>query len=191
MKDTRKRPGSEVPATEAAGKRVRLSPEECSGGGEGVVDSAEESFVDEESVMEVMKLLEEELCRSATESVNVGSPVDEIMKQPSMKTYSSPVMTTTSSSMCSSCCSFVTESCGASFSDSGSTVMADVDVSGISILFDQLTGIDEWTTAAKAAEADDEDWWWLEAEDGSSGEIVDQCDDGDDEEWMERVLSCV
>ncbi|KAK9102558.1 hypothetical protein Sjap_019812 [Stephania japonica] len=175
MKDTRKRQESEVPATEVAVKRVRLPPEECGGGcgggggGVGVVDSAEEySFVDEESVMEVMKLLEEELCRSTTESINGGSPVDETMKQPSMISYSSPLMTSSSSSsssfsMCSSSCSLMmTESCGASFSDSGSTVMADVDASGISILFDQLTGIDEWTAAAKATE--DEDWWWPEAE---------------------------
>ncbi|KAJ4959176.1 hypothetical protein NE237_026287 [Protea cynaroides] len=109
MKEVRKRRESED-VFEVVGKRPRTPEAE---------DQDEEELllagfsVKEETLMQVMKVLEEEISCSA-------NPSSSVMFSPSS--------------------SFVTingneESCGPSFSDSASTVMASIDMGGISISY--------------------------------------------------------
>ncbi|XP_043705216.1 uncharacterized protein LOC122655030 [Telopea speciosissima] len=115
MKQLRERAEFEIPV-EVIGKRPRtpaLSELEDEDDEEMLLA---EFFVEEETLMQVMKVLEEEINCSANANNGVSAM------------YSPPFS------------SFVTingneESCGPSFSDSSSTVMASFDISGINISY--------------------------------------------------------
>ncbi|KAF8393534.1 hypothetical protein HHK36_021778 [Tetracentron sinense] len=171
MDESRKRPGHDD-SGEVIGKRPRapaISDDD---------DFFSGVFIEEERVEEVMKALEEEISYPATTSTNPSS---------------SPVMFPLASS-------FVTingneESCGPSFSDSASTVMASIDMGGISISYlmgpteDASGGTVDFPATENGSWVleEEKEWLWPEV-----GEVPGDCDGGDsDDERLERFLGGV
>ncbi|KAJ4949969.1 hypothetical protein NE237_026801 [Protea cynaroides] len=181
MKEIRKRPETEV-SDEMVGKRPRtpsLSEAE---------DEYEEELllagllVDEATLMEVMKVLEKEI--SCPANANNSNPSSSVMYSPSS--------------------SFVTingneESCGPSFSDSASTLMANVDMGGISISY-FMGPVNEMPIPSSGSmdfSATTEEQWLTEIGESSvssiSGEGINngfECEvEESDDEWLDRVLN--
>ncbi|KAF8400995.1 hypothetical protein HHK36_014298 [Tetracentron sinense] len=128
-------------------------------------------WIEEEMVEEVMKELEEEI--SCT--TNINNP------------FSSPTILPSSSS-------FVTingneESCGPSFSDSASTVMASIDMCGISVSY--FTGpTEEFSGVSVGFPAPENVCCRPEVGEEVTGEGMDGCDcDEVNDEWVARVLN--